>query len=250
MITIETVGDVTVMRFEHGKVNALDVELLNELTATLRRLEGSTSAIVITGNGRVFSAGVDLTLVLQGGTDYVAALIPSLSTAFLALFTFPCPVVAAIDGAAIAGGCILAAACDYRMMADGGGVIGATELAVGVPLPVAAIEIMHHAIGHRSSDLVLRARALDVTEAIDVGLVHRAAPPSELLDQAIAAAMELGAFSHDAYAMAKQQLQVSTLERIERNAPKVDVIVQQVWSAADTSRRIKSQLDRLRSSRA
>ncbi len=249
MITVETIDDVSVVRLEHGKVNALDVELLDELTATLDEAKRGARPVVLTGNGRVFSAGVDLARVLDGGPDYVAELIPSLSRAFVALFTYPRPVVAAIDGAAIAGGCIIAAAADHRLMAEGTGTIGATELVVGVPFPVAALEIMHHACGRRTGDLVLRARRLDVAEAVAAGLVHAAVPPAELIDRAVAVATELGALPAAAYAMTKRQLQVAAIERIERDAPNVDGVVQQIWSSDETAGRIRAQLDRLRAPR-
>jgi enoyl-CoA hydratase len=250
MIAIETIEDVSVLRIEHGRVNALDVELLEDLTTTLDDVRRSSRPVVITGNGRVFSAGVDLTRVLDGGADYVSELIPSLSRAFLTLFRFPRPVVAAVDGAAIAGGCIIAAACDHRLMIDGPASIGATELVLGVPFPVAALEIMHHACGYRTADLVLRARTLDVVEALAVGLVHEAVPSEGLLARAIAVAAELGALPVEAYAMAKQQLQVATVERIQRDAPSVDSAVQQIWSSEEAARRIAAQLERLRRSRA
>ena len=68
MITVEVVPhDVVVVRLEHGKVNALDVEVLDALTATLGDLDDGVRAVVLTGNGRVFSAGVDLTRVVDGG---------------------------------------------------------------------------------------------------------------------------------------------------------------------------------------
>ena len=136
MIRIERVGDVDLVRIEHGKVNALDTELLAAMADALDAIVASTSAAVITGNGRVFSAGVDLRRVVDGGAPYVAELIPALHRAFMAVFTCRRPVVAAIDGAAIAGGCIIAAACDQRLMADGPAMIGTTELVVGVPFPL------------------------------------------------------------------------------------------------------------------
>lgn len=250
MITVEPVAqDVVVVRLEHGKVNALDVEVLDALTATLGELDAGVGAVVLTGNGRVFSAGVDLAQVVDGGPAYAARLIPSLHRAFVALFGFARPVVAAVDGAAIAGGCIIAAACDHRLMADGPGLIGATELVVGVPFPVSALEIMRHACGHHTEDLVLRARLLDVAAAVDVGLIHEAVPPDELLDRAVAVATELAALPGEAYAMAKRQLRAGAIERVEHDAPTVDGAVGGVWAADETVARIRAQLERLHAAR-
>src|SRR3954447_20459695 len=132
MIEVSQQGRVAVATLQHGKVNALDVELLRAITATMRDLS-SAGAIVLTGSGRAFSAGVDLRRIADGGPAYAEEFLPSLSEAFLAVFDCPRPVVAAINGHAIAGGCVFAAACDFRIMSAG--TIGLTELLVGVQFP-------------------------------------------------------------------------------------------------------------------
>jgi enoyl-CoA hydratase len=209
----------------------------------------SDRAAVITGNGRVFCAGVDLRRVLAGGPAYVAELIPALHRTFMAVFTCPRPIVAAIDGAAIAGGCIIAAACDRRLTTDGPAPIGTTELVVGVPFPVAPIEIMHHAYGHLAGDLVLRAEPLSVGEAVAAGLVDRAVPAGTLLDEAITAAARLASLPAQAYALAKRRLRAPAVERIERDAPSGDAVAAELWGAPETAARIADQLARLASAR-
>jgi enoyl-CoA hydratase len=238
MIRVEHVGDVAIVRLEHGKVNTLDVELLEELADVVDDLAESAPAIVVTGNGRVFSAGADLKRVLEGGGDYVAAFIPALHRAFLTLFRCRRPTVAAVEGAAIAGGCIITAACDHRLMAEGPGRIGANELLVGVPFPAAAIEVMQHACGHRTGDLVLRAR-----------LIHEAVSPERLVERAVEVATELAALPSEAYAMAKQHLRHDSIARIERDSPVVDPTVARIWAAEETLARIGAQLKRVKASR-
>src|SRR5947207_2207164 len=101
-------------------MNALNLELLEALEAALGEAERSPArAIVLTGQGPAFSAGADLFEVLEQGSDYIDAAGRSLSSCFAALFRFPRPVVAAVNGHAIAGGCILANACDHRVGAAG-----------------------------------------------------------------------------------------------------------------------------------
>ena len=77
----------------------------------------STRALVLTGSGAMFSAGVDLLRVVAGGADYVRVFLPAINRMFQALFAFPKPVVAAVNGHAIAGGCIMVCAADWRLMA-------------------------------------------------------------------------------------------------------------------------------------
>src|SRR4051794_27587744 len=145
---IERTSDdgILTLRLAHGKASALDVELLDAL---LRELDGAAEqarALLLTGTGSIFSAGVDLFRLTRDGSDYVRRFLPLLSRCLRALFAFPRPVVAAVNGHAIAGGCILALASDIRLMAEGGGRIGVPELLVGVPFPAAALEIVRFAV--------------------------------------------------------------------------------------------------------
>ena len=244
MFTIEEIGDVAVLRLQHGKVNAMDVELLDALVEAFDDL-GGRAAVVITGNGRVFSAGADLRRVLDGGADYAERFIGALSRAFVAAFEFPRPLVAAIDGAAIAGGCVLACACDHRVATEDPFVIGASELSVGVPFPVAALEVIRHALGHNTDNHILRAELLSGDEAAAVGLVHERAPAAGLVERAVAVGQRLGGFPSDAYAAAKHLLRAPTLDRIEALTPSVDPSVAAAWSSPATTARIAAQLERL-----
>src|SRR5580692_11800083 len=174
MLETEDRSGVTVLRLQHGKVNALDTELLRAITAAMRDLDPA-SAVVITGHGSAFSAGVDLKRIVDGGQAYVREFLPALTQTFLAVFDHPGPVVAAVNGHAIAGGCVIAAACDLRLMSLG--KIGLAELSVGVPFPVSAMEILRHAIGPAVGQLVLTAALLDASQARSVGLVHEVTGP-------------------------------------------------------------------------
>ena len=103
----------------------------------------------MTGRGNVFSAGVDLFKVLDGGGAYLDTFLPALHDALLRLFSLPRPVVAAINGHAIAGGCVLACTTDLRVMAEGDARIGMPEVRVGVPFPAAIFEFVRAAVGPR-----------------------------------------------------------------------------------------------------
>src|SRR5690348_343552 len=139
MINTTCVGDTAIIRLDHGKVNALDVELLDALGNELDGLPAANvSAIVLTSARHVFCAGVDLVRVIDEPPSYADALVRAITRTVVTLFTYPVPTVAAINGAAIAGGCVLACACDYRIIAAQGR-IGTTELVVGVPFPSSAL---------------------------------------------------------------------------------------------------------------
>jgi enoyl-CoA hydratase/carnithine racemase len=244
VIDIEAVGAVGVLTLSSGRVNALDVELLNELTGALGELQRSgADAIVVTGAGRAFSAGVDLNRVVEGGAGYTDRLLPALSEAFEAIFGYPGPTVAAINGAAIAGGCVLACACDRRLISPEA-QIGASEVRVGVPFPVAALEVMRFACGDRAEDVLLGGGVYRGAEAVANGIAHRVVA-DDLIQAAVAEASDLGGIPVDAYRHTKGQLRAPTLARM-RDAGAIDGEVRRLWGSDETQRRIATYLEGLR----
>jgi enoyl-CoA hydratase len=148
-IKSDMTGGTLTLRLDRPPVNALDVATLDELSDRLDAASAEdVQAVVLTGSGPVFSAGADLHRVLDGGGDYVNTGIAALSLAFETLFVFFRPVIAAVNGHAWAGGCILTSACDYRIMSATGGTIGAVELKAGVPFPAWALEILRYAVNN------------------------------------------------------------------------------------------------------
>ena len=105
----------------------------------------------------MFSAGVDLLKVVDGGAVYVRMFLPVFRRVFESLFDYPKPVVAAVNGHAIAGGCVLACAADHRVMAAGTARIGMPELLVGVALPTVALETVRCACPSRLRRLISQA---------------------------------------------------------------------------------------------
>lgn len=237
---------VAVLRLDHGKVGALDLELLDELDARLAELRGSgAEAVVLTGTGSTFSAGVDLFRLLDGGQAYVARFLPALSRALVALFTFPRPTVAAINGHAIAGGCILACACDLKVMAAGKGRIGVPELRVGVPFPAAAFEILRFAVPRQHLQaMTYTGRTFPPEEALAHGLVDEVAPPEALRERAVGAARELASIPWATFELTKSELRGPARERIESLAAEVDPRVAATWSDPAIHRVIREYLDR------
>jgi enoyl-CoA hydratase len=242
MINVEHVGDVAVVRFEHGKVNALDLELLRAITSTMGELS-SAGAIVLTGAGRAFSAGVDLRRIADGGAPYAEEFLPALSEAFLAIFDCPRPVVAAVNGHALAGGCIIAAAADLRLMS--GGTIGLTELMVGVQFPTVPLEIARYAFGPSAARLALTAGTFGVDDALRLGLVDEVLGADDLVPAAIRQVATLATYPAHVYAATKEQLHRDARRRIDERRDADDKAATQVWTDERTLGNIKGFLDRL-----
>jgi enoyl-CoA hydratase len=236
---LETADGVMIVRFDNAPVNALDLDLLEVIITSMRSVEGP---VVLTGAGRSFSAGVDLRALVDGGADYAERFVVALSKAFRAIFDHPGPVVAAVNGHAIAGGCVLAMCADVRMMS--GGTIGLTELAVGVPFPVAALEICRYAMGISAPRAALGAKTIDAETALARGWVDAVVPKDDLISEALAVARELGQYSPAAYTATKKQLHKPVRAALSDGLA-ADADVRASWKSKETRGRINAFLESL-----
>jgi enoyl-CoA hydratase len=236
---------ILTLRLAHGKASALDLELLDSLARELDGVAEDVGAVVLTGTGSIFSAGVDLFRLTRCGADYVRQFLPLLSRIVRTLFTFPRPVVAAVNGHAIAGGCVIALACDARLMAEGDGRIGLPELLVGVPFPTAALEVVRFAVSREKlQSLIYSGRTLSAGEALGAGLVDAVVSADALPARAQEVARQLALIPPPVYRLTKQSLRAEALERIEQAGEQPDRTALEVWSAAETHARIREYLRR------
>jgi enoyl-CoA hydratase len=236
---------VLTLRLAHGKASALDVELLDALLHELNSVTEDVHAVILTGTGSIFSAGVDLIRLTREGADYVRHFLPRLSRSLRALFTFPKPVIAAVNGHAIAGGCVIALACDIRLMAEGRGTIGVPELLVGVPFPTVPLEIVRFAIPRQKlQSLIYTGRTLSAADALAAGLVDELVGPDALLTRAHELARQLAQIPAATYRLTKQALRAEAMERIEKMSERQDQAALEVWSAPQTHTHISDYLRR------
>jgi enoyl-CoA hydratase len=246
MIVTKSHAGIAVLTLTHGKANALDIEFCEALTARFVELRGSDAkAVVLTGQGKIFSAGVDLIRLSEGGTGYIRKFLPVLHKLYDAVFYHPKPVVAAINGHAIAGGCVLAACADRRIMANDGGRIGVTELLVGVPFPALAFEIMRHATPpYFFSETILSGATFPAEMAAHRGWVNEAVEPALVMERAIAAAQSLAALSPAAFAQTKMQIRQAVTERMAQSGKATDKAVTAIWTAPETLSYIRDYVAR------
>jgi enoyl-CoA hydratase len=245
MIVREDHDGVRVLRLAHGKVSAMDIELGEALIAELKAAGSpSVRAVVLTGTGSSFSAGVDLFRLIKDGPAYGKRFLPVLDTMLRDALTFPKPLIAAVNGHAIAGGCILAAACDRRIMTEGTGRIGIPELVVGVPFPGLPLQIVSARLSDAVfRDLVLTGRTVQVDEAIALGLIDEKSPAEALLDRAIAAANRLAAIPSGAFALTKEAFTALILDRTACLSD-LNTRVAHAWTQPHTYDTIRAYLER------
>ncbi len=245
MIARELVGDVAVLRMQHGKANALDTEFCEGLRAALAaERDGAARALVLTGSGSIFSAGVDLPRLLAGGRAYLEDFLPALAAALLELISHPLPVVAAINGHAIAGGCVLACACDRRLMVDGADSVarfGAPELSVGVPSPRLALHGITLATSPATRpELVLGGTLFEPAAALARVLLPRVLPAAGLDAAALAEAARLAAIPTVAFTATKAELTRAVLERWHADGAAAEAATLEAWSSEPVRRAIEA----------
>lgn len=241
MIERETNDGIVTLRLAHGKANALDVEFLEALIRELNDA-ADARAVIVTASGSIFSAGVDLFRLTDGGEEYVRRFYPLLNDFVRVLAGFPAPLVVAANGHAIAGGGAMLVCGDYRLLADGSARVGLPELLVGVPLPSAVLEAVRFALPAQSVNPVLfMGRTYPPAEALARGLVDEVVPPDALAARAREAAEQLAGISPRAFRLTKRMLRAPVLERIDRSAAD-DEEGLAAWLAPETHDRIREYL--------
>jgi enoyl-CoA hydratase len=154
---------------------------------------------------------------------------------FEAVFFCEKPVVAAINGHAIAGGCVLACAADARVMADNGSRTGVTELLVGVPFPPLAFEIMRYVTAPQFfPEVIFHGQTFLPEEAKRRGLIDEIVSSDTVMDRAVAAAERLAALSPQAFALTKRQMRQTVAERVANNEGSHGGEIVEIWAAQAT----------------
>jgi enoyl-CoA hydratase len=246
MINSTQQSGIAYLELEYGKANALDLELCDALVAALDECrEAGTRAVVLTARGKIFCAGVDLYRLINGGAAYVERFLPALSRALETLFFFPKPVIAAVNGHAIAGGCILACAADQRIMARDSGRVGIPELPVGVPFPTIALEIVRFAAAPQHVPTLLYGGAtFPPQEALERGLLDALVAPERLRETATGLAESLAARAPAIFALTKEQLRAPVARRLRADGARFDEEVRRIWGAPETIEAIRGYVER------
>lgn len=193
---------------DDGKVNAMAAAFFLELNAALDRVEGDDNrALVVVGRPGCLSAGLNVKLLPTLPPDDLVRTLLAFGRTLLRVWTLPLPTVAAVTGHAIAGGALLAFACDRRFIADGPFRIHMNETAIGLTLPSFAIAICQSVMpAHCQNEALLHAKPYTPAEALACGMVDDVVSAERVIARAREAARALTALDRTAYAASKQRL--------------------------------------------
>ena len=212
-------GGIATLVFNRPKVNAINEALTDEMIATLRSLieDPQVKAIVLTGQEKFFSFGLDIPEFIEYSKDSFTDFCTRFAELYTIIFLCPKPVVAALNGHTVAGGCMIAIACDYRIMVSGKARIGLNEINFGSALFPGSTVMLAHCVGSRNAELIAYSGAMySAEEAKNLSLIDEIASGDDLLVRATRVAGELAQKYAPAFQAIKMLLRKSAGEEMRR----------------------------------
>jgi len=207
-------GKTAVVEMDDGKANALSDAMIDALTAALTRAESEAGALVLAGRAERFCAGFDLR-VMMSGPDKARALLERGSELLMRLYGAQVPLVIACTGHALAGGALVVLTGDVRIAAAGAFRIGLNEVAIGLPVPVLAMELARDRLSKRAlTRATLLAHVHTPDEALAAGFLDEVVAPDQLMPRALAEAARLSALGSLPFRASKQRLRGRTIAHI------------------------------------
>lgn len=173
-----------VITLNRPKGHAINQEMVSELTEAFVKLADAPSVegVILTSSGRIFSAGLDVVELYDYNEGQMVNFWGSFARLVRDIIAFPKPTVCAINGQSPAGGCILAMACDHRVMAFGEHRIGLNEVPVGVVVPHFGIELARATVGSRkAAQMFYNGLLMEPDDACAFGIVDETCTPEELM---------------------------------------------------------------------
>ena len=215
-VTYVLEDSIATITMDDGKVNALSLRMLEALSAALDRAERDRAIIVLGGRPGVFSAGFELPVLVAGGADARKMLRSGFELAHR-LLSFPTPIIAACGGHALAMGAFLLLSADYRIGADGAFKIGANEVAIGLTMPRAAIQICRQRLATTHFDrAVINAEIFAPGAAVAAGFLDEVAAPDQLMEIAQGTAVRHAKLNLAAHAATKIRVRDAMLGALSR----------------------------------
>jgi enoyl-CoA hydratase/carnithine racemase len=248
-IIIEDCGSVAILRLNNGATNAISPLLLNDLREALGEVRAKFKGMVLAGNTKFFSIGMDLPSVLKLDRTGMAEYWYNFDQLAFDIFTFPLPTVCAIAGHAIAGGNVIALTTDYRFATSEEKKIGLNEIKLGVPLPYLADLMLRKIVGDmHARDMVYHGEYMSLPEAQQIGLVDKICSPETLDEQAVKKATALASLNGRALAEIKANRTEEISIKFKENGKAKNEFFLDCWFDEQAQRMLKEASLKFRAS--
>jgi enoyl-CoA hydratase/carnithine racemase len=249
----QRIGNVTIIKLDNGPTNPIGPDLVRELSHEIQRLaedENSRSIVLSSTSSKFFSIGLSLPELVPMSRDEISQFFHSFNQLCIDLYSLQKPTISAIDGHAIAGGCILSLCTDYRFGAsiDGSGkmkLMGLNEIKLGIPVPFPADRILTSIVGSSTArNMMETGNFYSLESSSSMGLVDELHPQDILLEKAIEKAKEIGASPQPGYRMIKQNRIDPVIESINRHRTDKQQYLIDCWFLPETRVRLKEALEK------
>lgn len=225
-----------------GKVNALNEPMITQINDCFADLKNDprVHAIILTGSGNFFSFGFDIPEFLTYSKDAFIKFLVKFTDLYSYLFLYPKPVVAALNGHTMAGGCMLASTCDYRIMVSGKAKISLNEITFGSSVPAGSIEMLKFCVGSKNAASILYQGAMySAAEAFEVGLIDQVTSEENLATEAGKIAKNLSEKEESAFRSIKELLRRPIAEEMKKR--ELDSILEfvDIWYSEKTWKNLK-----------
>ncbi len=236
-VTLNKDEDIATITLSRGKVNALNDAVVEEIGEAFRESEQDPNvrAVILTGSGKFFSFGFDIPQFLSYSKEEFTRYLTSFSDLYTEVFLFPKPVIAALNGHATAGACMLATACDLRIMVQGKAKVSLNEIGFGSSVFAGSVDMLKFCVGDRAAQEILYSGAMYTAEqAIEIGLVDQIVSEEDLSERARTVAWEFAQKNGRAFKSIKLLLRRPVVEAMRsREAESIREFVD-IWYSPDT----------------
>ena len=218
LVDVKISDKIATITISRPKVNALNDALVNELRSSFFSLQNNdyVSTIVLTGKGSFFSFGFDVPGFMPYPKSSFEQYVNKYSELVKTIFMYPKPVIAAIGGHAVAGGCVLAMACDQRVMITGKAKIALNEMTFGSSLFSCVTETLKYAVGAKNAEqIVYSGKMYSAEEAHSLGMVDQVASEDQFQGAVSELAQDFSNKDIVAFASIKKLFRTDTLSKIE-----------------------------------
>jgi enoyl-CoA hydratase/carnithine racemase len=233
---------IATVTLSRGKVNALNEPFVEELNGCFNKLRSDpeVKAIILTGQGKFFSFGFDIPEFLSYSKEAFIRYLVKFTSFYTDLFLFEKPVVAALNGHTIAGGCMIATACDCRLMVAGKARISLNEITFGSSVFAGSVEIMKYQVGAKAAEPILYSGAMySAEEAKRVGLIDQLCSEESLMEEAVKVALDLGGKDGSAFRGIKHLLRRPVADEfVKREKESIREFVD-IWYSESTWRNLQ-----------
>lgn len=247
MIHVEYHDTVALMKLNRGTTNALNLELITELSESLKIAQDPHvhGLVVTSSNEKFFSIGYDVRELYSTSREEFSVFYHAFNQFCLDLYTLPKPTVAAITGHAIAGGCAITMCCDYRFIGEGRKLMGFNVVKLGLPLPYLVQCILLNTVGARiARDIADTGDFYSPDQLLHMGMVDSVVPSEEVIPRSLEKAQSLSVLPQKAFAMTKRDRIEKVEQQVRLHLEEKEKDFVECWSSLETKKLLREAMEK------